>query len=166
MTHVAATRGARGAGFHRDGHGGRGSVYGAGGYVLYPVTGYLGDAVADGATDDAGEEVAQDQSAGPVSEYPEQENAYAVDRQRVIAREPMAENAEATPVEPARETQQYVFVKRDGTLFFAVGYSWEKETLWYVTKEGLRRSVGRDAIDMNATQQFNEQRGLSFRVPA
>jgi hypothetical protein len=26
--------------------------------------------------------------------------------------------------------------------------------------------MGRDALDLNATQQFNEQRGLNFHVPA
>jgi hypothetical protein len=30
----------------------------------------------------------------------------------------------------------------------------------------MRRSVSRDALDLNATQQFNEQRGMTFRSPA
>ena len=38
--------------------------------------------------------------------------------------------------------------------------------LRYVTRDGIRRSVSRDSLDIDATQQFNEQRGLSFRVPA
>jgi hypothetical protein len=58
-----------------------------------------------------------------------------------------------------------VFVRRDGTLFFAVAYSWESGNLSYVTQEGFRRSVPRDALDLDATQQFNEQRGLNFRIP-
>jgi hypothetical protein len=41
----------------------------------------------------------------------------------------------------------------------------ESGNLDYVTQEGLRRSVALDTLDLNATQQFNEQRGLSFRVP-
>ena len=45
-------------------------------------------------------------------------------------------------------------------------YSWDNGTLRYVTRDGLRQSVTQDALDMDATQQFNEQRGLSFRVPA
>lgn len=67
-----------------------------------------------------------------------------------------------TPQEPS---QAYVFVRRDGTLFFAVAYSFESGNLCYVTQEGLRRSVTRDSLDLDATQQFNEQRGLSFRIP-
>jgi len=64
-----------------------------------------------------------------------------------------------------RPADQYVFVRRDGTLFFAVAYTWADGNLRYVTSEGLRRSVGGDTLDLAATQQFNEQRGLSFRVP-
>jgi hypothetical protein len=57
-------------------------------------------------------------------------------------------------------------VRRDGTLFFAVAYSWDNQTLRYITQEGLRRSVKREALDLAATEQFNEQRGLSFVSPA
>lgn len=78
------------------------------------------------------------------------------------APEPAAEDANAMP----RENEGYVFVRRDGTVFFAVAYTWENGTLRYVTSEGMRRSVAREALDLNATQQFNEQRGLNFRSPA
>jgi hypothetical protein len=67
---------------------------------------------------------------------------------------------------PPREMVEYVFVRRDGSLLFAVGYLWDNGTLRYVTRDGVRHSVTRDALDMDATQQFNEQRGLSFRTPA
>ena len=64
------------------------------------------------------------------------------------------------------DVEQYVFVRRDGSLVFAVAYAWENGTLRYVTPDGLRRSIERDALDLSATQQFNEQRGLNFRAPA
>jgi len=76
--------------------------------------------------------------------------------------EPQPERAAAPDPDP----EQFVFVRRDGGLVFAVAYTWENGTLRYVTPEGLRRSMGRDALDLDATQQFNEQRGLNFRVPA
>jgi hypothetical protein len=89
--------------------------------------------------------------------------ADASDRsRRVRAPQPAAEEASAAP----SENEGYVFVRRDGTVFFAVAYTWENGTLRYITSEGLRRSVAREALDLNATQQFNEQRGLSFRAPA
>ena len=64
------------------------------------------------------------------------------------------------------EPEPYVFVRRDGTLFFATAYAWENGTLRYITSEGLRRTVTSDKLDLDATQQFNEQRGLTFRAPA
>jgi hypothetical protein len=67
---------------------------------------------------------------------------------------------------PTHEADQYVFVRRDGTVFFAVAYAWENGMLRYVTSEGLRRSVSGDKLDLEATQQFNEQRGLVFHLPA
>jgi hypothetical protein len=164
VTHVAATRGQRAVGFHRHDHGGRGSFLGAGGYVLYPVTGY---ADAPEAMDEgAGDENLEGQNDGPADDSANQENAYVMDRQRQVARQPEAASPEPAPSEPPREVQQYVFVKRDGSLIFAVGYSWDRETLLYVTQDGLRRTVESDAIDLKATQQFNEQRGMSFRLPA
>jgi hypothetical protein len=76
----------------------------------------------------------------------------------------------APPVGPARaepaDNDEFVFVRRDGTVFFAVAYSWEKGTLRYITSQGLRRTVTQDALDLDATRQFNEQRGLNFRLPA
>jgi hypothetical protein len=87
-------------------------------------------------------------------------------RVRVAREEPAPVPVSQADTTPARETSEYIFVRRDGTVFFAVAYAWEKGTLRYVTSEGLRRSVAGDSLDLNATQQFNEQRGLSFRLPA
>jgi hypothetical protein len=65
-----------------------------------------------------------------------------------------------------QEAEQYVFVRRDGTVFFASAYAWENGTLRYITTEGLRHTVTADKLDLDATQQFNEQRGLNFHSPA
>jgi hypothetical protein len=75
---------------------------------------------------------------------------------------PAAESASSAP----GDSEQFVFVRRDGSVFFAVAYAWEKGTLRYVTSQGLRRTVTQDALDLDATRQFNEQRGLNFRLPA
>jgi nucleoid-associated protein YgaU len=86
-------------------------------------------------------------------------------RRSRVARPEAAPPAEPTSVAPA-DNDEFVFVRRDGTVFFAVAYSWEKGTLRYITSEGLRHTVTMDALDMDATRQFNEQRGLNFRLPA
>jgi hypothetical protein len=76
--------------------------------------------------------------------------------------EPAVEVSSATPT----DNDEFVFVRRDGTLFFAVAYAWENGTLRYITSHGLRQIVTQDALDLDATRQFNEQRGLNFRSPA
>ena len=68
--------------------------------------------------------------------------------------------------EPAADPASYVFVMRDGSMVFAVAYTWENGTLKYVTPEGQRRSVAADSLDMNATTKFNESQGLNFHVGA
>ncbi|HKE09312.1 MAG TPA: hypothetical protein VKB48_15895 [Candidatus Acidoferrum sp.] len=67
---------------------------------------------------------------------------------------------------PVPAQQEYVFVKRDGTLIFAVAYSWINDRLQYVTQEGIRRTIPRDTLDLAATQQFNDQRGVPIQLPA
>ncbi len=71
----------------------------------------------------------------------------------------------APQTDAEKEAEQYVFVRRDGTVFFASAYAWENGTLRYITSEGLRHTVTKDKLDLDATQQFNEQRGLNFRSP-
>jgi hypothetical protein len=89
-------------------------------------------------------------------------------QRRIVRSMPMEEPApvaQSAP-EPVRDSSEYVFVRRDGTVFFAVAYSWDQNTLKYVTNQGVRGSVTREALDLSATQKFNEQRGMSFTAPA
>jgi hypothetical protein len=141
--HFAATRGRRG---HRRDRLGTGFFPFFDGGFLFPSSTVIEQAPA---------------SEAPPEEAVEPEAQEST--RRVRYREP-------APAEPAAEAQaeseQYVFVRRDGTVFFAVAYSWDNQTLRYVTQEGLRRSVTREALDLVATQQFNEQRGVNFHLPA
>lgn len=99
-------------------------------------------------------------NGGP--DYPEP--AQAASRSRDMVPSQNYEPAAQTAAE--QEAEQYVFVRRDGTVFFATAYAWENGTLRYITREGLRHTVTADKLDLDATQQFNEQRGLNFRLPA
>jgi len=101
----------------------------------------------------------------PQEEMAESDAAEVPRRARVMQPAPVARQVEEASAVP-RQTEEFVFVRRDGTVFFAVAYAWENGTLRYVTSEGLRRSVASETLDLNATQQFNEQRGLNFRSPA
>jgi hypothetical protein len=77
-----------------------------------------------------------------------------------------AESSSAAPAEAQPDAAEYVFVRLDGGLLFAVAYSWQNATLRYITRDGMRRSVASEALDLSATEQFNEQRGLTFHLPA
>jgi hypothetical protein len=93
-----------------------------------------------------------------------QMQAYRAGQQSVARQQ--AEPPPPPAPEPAVDPASYVFVMRDGTMAFAVAYSWENGTLRYVTPEGQRKTVAAESLDMDATTQFNESRGLSFRVGA
>ena len=67
-----------------------------------------------------------------------------------------------TPTEPAVE---FVFVKRDGSTFYAVAYMVLRDKVQYVTREGLCRSVTLDSLDPDATHKFNEERGNTVDLP-
>jgi hypothetical protein len=156
--HVAATRGNRGGGGRRDGRDGRGRgnefgvlfpFFDGGGYYVPTGPDISGDVPADGQAVDE----AEDQGPEPDD--------------RSYDRPPRAASVNRPPAEqPQAEASEYVFVRRDGTVFFAVAYSWDAGSLRYISSEGTRRSVSRDTLDLKATEEFNEQRGLTFRSPA
>ncbi|HVS74710.1 MAG TPA: hypothetical protein VHE23_04730 [Candidatus Acidoferrales bacterium] len=92
---------------------------------------------------------------------------------QVAEREDAAENSggsAAASEEPAAKrasaSMDYVFVRRDGRVFFAVAFMRENDHVEYITPEGNHRSVALNALDLEATQRFNEERGLTFRLPA
>lgn len=84
--------------------------------------------------------------------------------QQVVAEQP-APAAAPGYYPPSEPVYEYVFVKRDGTKIFAVAYSMTKDKLQYVTKEGLRRTLPLDALDFEATQKSNEERGNTINLP-
>jgi len=67
-----------------------------------------------------------------------------------------------TPTEPVVE---FVFVKRDGSRFYAAAYIVLKDKVQYVTREGLCHSVTLDSLDPDATHKFNEERGNTVDLP-
>jgi hypothetical protein len=153
--HLAAISGNR---RNRGGRFGGGVPFGFSGFLLGPSVIQEDAPVVESQPGDTSaveeQEIADD--APPAQRAPR--------RSRSVRRiEPEADSA---PPAPPREEEQYVFVRRDGSLVFAVAYAWESGTLRYITPDGLRRTIGRDALDLDATQQFNEQRGVNFRSPA
>lgn len=78
---------------------------------------------------------------------------------------PAASSSPSSTYTPTEPVVEFVFVKHDGSKFFAVAYSWNKDKLQYVTKEGLRRTTGIDTLDLAATERMNEERGNIVNLP-
>ncbi len=74
-----------------------------------------------------------------------------------------AASAEARPV---RDVGEFVLVRRDGKILFAVAYTTAGGQLTYVTPEGIRRSVALADLDVESTERMNEERGTTIRLPA
>ena len=148
--HLAAVNG------NRRGRGDRfdGAPFGFGGFLLDSP------GIIEVPSGDPG--VAEDQIANdpPIDDGTD---VAAAPRRSRAPREPV--QPEAAPA-PPEDVEQYVLVRQDGGVVFAVAYTWQNGTLRYITPDGLRHTIKRDALDMNATQQFNEQRGLNFQAPA
>src|SRR5258708_1343897 len=161
---VSGNRRMRGDRFGRGGFGFGDFILGGPGY--YDPGFYDEGQPADTQPADAQSSAADDNAAADeyaaADAYAAQQRARRRARASIAPSEPETQSAPA----PQPDVEQYVFVRRDGGLVFAVAYAWVNGTLRYVTPEGLSRTIGRDALDLNATQQFNEQRGLNFRVPA
>src|SRR5216684_530228 len=121
----------------------------------------------DGGFSEPSSPGAVDEASAAPAPQPEATDAEArqTDR-RYRAPEPAPTPAAETASSAPAENEQFVFVRRGGTVFFAVASAWENGTLRYVTSQGLRRTVTQDALDLDATRQFNEQRGLNFQLPA
>jgi hypothetical protein len=126
--------------------------YGFGGGYYFPVPYYYGDTSAQElpvAPEDAQQVAANDQSVSAPQE-PEEETpmpAAARGRDNYIT------------------LSEFVFVKRDGTKFNAVAYSFLNDKLQYVTKEGVRHTASIDTLDLDATQKVNEELGNTINLP-
>jgi hypothetical protein len=150
FSHFAAINSGQGSGrFHSRFDNRAGLGFGFGGFLLPP-----GVIVMEG----------QPGESQPIVEEEAAANAASAENDRDVADQFLPGLGAPAPL--PRNAAEYVFVRRDGSLLFAVAYSWDNGTLRYVTRDGVRRSVTQDALDMDATQQFNEQRGLNFRLPA
>jgi len=101
---------------------------------------------------------------GP-AETPETTDAEAAEtRRRYRAPEP-ATAPVAETASSALPTMRNLFCATGWHGIFCRGVLLGKGTLHYITSQGLPRTITKDTLDLDATRQFNEQRGLSFRLP-
>ena len=74
-----------------------------------------------------------------------------------------AENPDLEP--PPAEVSQFILVRLDGQVLFAVAFTAVDGRLTYVTPEGLRRSFPVSELDRQATLQMNDANGTSISLP-
>ncbi len=71
----------------------------------------------------------------------------------------------APPSQPARETPDFVLVRKDGGLLFANGYIVHGGQMSYTTKDGGVYKVMLSDLDLDATRKWNDERGNSITLP-
>ncbi len=79
--------------------------------------------------------------------------------------EPQAAAPPARASEPTADVGEFVLVRRNGSIVFAVAFSAEGDHLTYITREGVRRSMALSELDGDATRRMNEERGTSIHLP-
>ncbi len=104
-----------------------------------------------------------------IVQEPEAEPEYErLQRARYLERleQSQREEVPAAPLyePPLRESDELVFIRRDGSLVFAVGFVARGERLIYITREGHRRSLPIVDLDLAATREMNEARGTSLQL--
>lgn len=84
----------------------------------------------------------------------------------VVAQQPQPAAVQpVSEVQPLPDPGEFVLVQRDGRLLFAVAFTAQPNSVVYVTKEGLRRSISLDQLDVDSTLRMNEERGSSIQLP-
>lgn len=103
-------------------------------------------------------------SAAPSEPSPSNDQSAADTSEPAAPALPQPQPRENTYTAP-KPVEEFVFVKRDGTKIFAVAYSLLKDKVQYITREGLRRTLTLDALDFDATERSNEERGNTINLP-
>lgn len=65
---------------------------------------------------------------------------------------------------PQREDDDLVFIRRDGTLIFAVAFTARADRIIYITRDGHRRALALADLDLAATRDINEARGSLLQL--
>lgn len=125
-----------------------------GGSVYIPIPYYA----------DAGAPPDQEAPQEEASNQPPDSNAQASD-QDSSGGGPAPSRYRSSANDFTKSLSEFVFVERDGTKIYAVAYSFLNDKLQYVTKEGVRRTVALDSLDLDATQKQNEDLGNTINLP-
>ena len=94
------------------------------------------------------------QAAPAPDQYPERGRAPSVETPGV-----------AQPIEPTHDAGDFVLVRRDGGLLFAVAFTQGGGRITYISGDGVRRGLVLADLDIAATVSMNEERGTPLQFP-
>jgi hypothetical protein len=77
---------------------------------------------------------------------------------------PAAPEAESTP--PAEETTHYLIAFKDHTIYSAVAYWVDDDTLHYFTAGNTHNQVSLSLVDRDLTLRLNKESGVDIKLPA
>jgi hypothetical protein len=157
--------------FRRGGGGGRGSRTSPAVVYAYPVYvggfgGYTDSGLAPLEAPEASAQPnvtvvypQQQQEVRPIIIQVAPEGQYAPPaRQRYTEPEPAAQ------AEP--ETPRYLIAFKDHTIYSAVAYWFDGDTLHYFTRGDTHNQVSMDLLDRDLTTRLNRELGIEFKLPA
>jgi hypothetical protein len=67
--------------------------------------------------------------------------------------------------EPAREPEHYLLAFKDHTVYSAVAYWFDGDTLHYFTTGSTHNQASVSLLDRDLTQRLNKELGIDFRMP-
>lgn len=70
-----------------------------------------------------------------------------------------------TPAAPADERVIFLIALKDGSVYSAVAYWVEGETLHYLTPQAQHNQVSLDLVDRQVSEKLNQGRKVEFRLP-
>ena len=76
------------------------------------------------------------------------------------------ESAVNTAVNPSDQQVMFLIAMKDHTIFPAIAYWVEGDTLNYITVQGVKNSASLDLVDREFSKQINKERKVEFGLPS
>ena len=79
---------------------------------------------------------------------------------------PPANNDQSAAGAPADQQVMFLLAMKDHTIYPAIAYWVEGDTLNYITVQGSKNSVSLDLVDRDFSKQINKERNVEFGLPS
>jgi hypothetical protein len=79
---------------------------------------------------------------------------------------PQATNTGDSVASPSDQQVMFLIAMKDHTIYPAIAYWVEGDTLNYITVQGSKNSVSMDLVDRDFSKQINKERKVEFGLPS